>query len=176
MGVGPVLGRGRRVWGGRELLLTSLPRQAGCRHLRLLVESWGRRPGRGLAMGSGCSPPGAGLAGCCHPLGRVRCSLLYGTHPVGGTESLSGLLHHALLTRLPHRWATRTRAQWSSWWTSTASTTSSRSTPACRWSTPSPRRSPSEHGTRARAGGSVGSPGAADSRGRCQEGHLPSFV
>ncbi|OWK50982.1 hypothetical protein RLOC_00006314 [Lonchura striata] len=42
----------------------------------------------------------------------------------------------------PGRWATRAPAPWSSWWTRAGSITSSRSTRGCRWSTRSPRRSP----------------------------------
>lgn len=153
---GPSAGKARRpqgkghVSGAVGAAAAVLSRHTGCSHLRLPVAFWGDIWAGVQPWVLGTSLPG-GRAGELPAFGQggVCCSLFfYGTNwrmrlfPRG--------FHHCtcLLTRLPHRWATRTRAPWSSWWTSTASTTSSRSTPACRWSTRSQRRSPSEPGGR----------------------------
>lgn len=87
--------------------------------------------------------------------GRACCICSVVALPWGETEPL-GAASPPLLTQPPHRWATRTPAPQSSWWTSMASTTSLRSTPACRWSTRSRRRSPSELGLRGRRRGAGG--------------------
>lgn len=110
----------------------SLPRRAGRSRMRLLAGSWG-------AVRSGRFAPQ-----WAEPVSFLASVLLW-NQPVGKAVPvrLSSSLRPA--SGAARRWATRTRAPWSSWWTSTASTTSSRSTPVCRWSTPSPRRSPSEH-------------------------------
>lgn len=57
---------------------------------------------------------------------------------------LAANVNAALLLLLYHRWATRTLARWSSWWTNMASTTLSKSTPGSRLSTRSPKKSQSK--------------------------------
>lgn len=142
-------------------------------------KAWGDAQAGAQLWGLGTHLLGAGLA-LCLPSGGVGLASLfyYGSNPVDEPAPPHWVLTtDPCLTRPPHRWATRTRAPWSSWWTSTASTTSSRSTRACRWSTLSPRRLPSEHGVGPATGGGVRPPGPAAGRLRilCKT-HVGGFL